>query len=76
MKTQSARNIAKVFIVEDSFSIRDRLIELTSVTTGDETTSPAFKAAAEIDECLWIKCPEDELFAVVQRLISYCARRL
>jgi len=41
------------------------------VHTGDESIAYASKAAGEIDECLSIECPENELFATVQRLIDY-----
>jgi AraC-like DNA-binding protein len=40
------------------------------VTTADEPNAYASKAAGEIDECLSIECPEEELFATVQRLID------
>jgi AraC-like DNA-binding protein len=40
------------------------------VTAGDEVAAQAAKKAGEIDECLPVDCPEEELFAVVRRLIG------
>jgi len=40
------------------------------VTTGDESSAHAAKAAGEIDEHLPLDCPEEELFKVVQRLVG------
>jgi AraC-like DNA-binding protein len=40
------------------------------VTAGDEAVARAAKEAGEIDECLPVDCPEEELFAVVRRLIN------
>jgi AraC-like DNA-binding protein len=40
------------------------------VTTGDERVAQAAKEAGEIDEHLPVDCPEEELFAVVRRLIG------
>jgi AraC-like DNA-binding protein len=40
------------------------------VTAGDEPVARAAKEAGEIDECLPVDCPEEELFAVVRRLIN------
>jgi AraC-like DNA-binding protein len=40
------------------------------VTAGDERVAQAAKEAGEIDEHLPVDCPEEELFAVVRRLIG------
>jgi AraC-like DNA-binding protein len=40
------------------------------VTAGDEPIAQAAKAAGEIDEHVPVDCPEEELFAVVRRLIG------
>ena len=40
------------------------------VTAGDEQAARAAKEAGEIDEHLPVDCPEEELFAVVRRLIG------
>jgi AraC-like DNA-binding protein len=41
------------------------------VTTGDDSVAHASKAAGEVDECLSVECPEDELYAIVERLIDF-----
>ena len=41
------------------------------VTTGDDSVAHASKAAGEVDECLSVECPEEELYAIVERLIDF-----
>jgi AraC-like DNA-binding protein len=43
------------------------------VTAGDESGARAAKEAGQIDEHLPVDCPEEELFAIVRRLIRFDA---
>ena len=45
--------------------------KLVWITAGDEERARAAKAAGDIDEHVPLECPEEELFAVVRRLIGF-----